>query len=109
MYSAGDSLSTRSDGSCGDVVFYQEDKSLGTWKCEPPLMRLFPLSIIPDVIKKQQAKEKQWELHFNTYGRGISMYRTTEIATLVLQGIPDSLRMDIWMSFSGKSCTHQSL
>lgn len=65
-------------------------------------MTLFPLSTIPDVVKKQQSKEKQWELHFNTYGRGVSMYRTTEIATLVLEGIPDTLRMDIWMAFSGK-------
>lgn len=66
-------------------------------------MSLFPLSPIPEVHKKQEAKEKQWEIHFNTYGRGVSMYRTTEVAKLVLQGIPDNLRMDIWMSFSGKN------
>lgn len=64
-------------------------------------MTVFPLSPIPEVFKRQEAKEKLWELHFNLYGRGISMYRTTDVAKLVLQGVPDSLRMDIWMSFSG--------
>lgn len=73
------------------------------WTCEPALMSLFPLSPIPEVFKKQEAKEKQWELHFNLYGRGISMYRTTEIAKLVLKGIPDNLRMDMWMAFSGNN------
>lgn len=66
-------------------------------------MTIFPLSTIPEVIKKQESKEKMWEMHFNTYGRGISMYRTTDIASLVLQGVPDSLRMEIWMAFSGET------
>lgn len=75
---------------------------VSSWKCEPALMSLFPLSDIPEVNKRQQAKEKEWELHFNMFGTGISMYRTTEVAKLVLQGIPDKLRQDIWMAFSGK-------
>lgn len=72
-----------------------------SWKPQQPLMRIFPLSPIPEVSKKQQHKAKEWEEHFNTYGRGVSMYRTTEVASLVLEGIPDHLRMEIWMSFSG--------
>nr|XP_023016263.1 TBC1 domain family member 9 [Leptinotarsa decemlineata]XP_023016265.1 TBC1 domain family member 9 [Leptinotarsa decemlineata] len=71
------------------------------WRCQQALMKMFPLSPIPDVNRKQVHKARQWEEHFNVYGRGISMYRTTEVATLVLQGVPDHLRMDIWMSFSG--------
>lgn len=31
-------------------------------------------------------QEKQWELHFNEYGCGVSMYRTTDLANLVLNG-----------------------
>ncbi|XP_063922284.1 TBC1 domain family member 9 [Zophobas morio] len=92
-----DSLSTKS-GSSGDAPGVVE---VTPWKCQPALMTVFPLSPIPEVHKKQQFKGKEWELHFNTYGRGVSMYRTTEVAKLVLQGIPDYLRMDIWMSFSG--------
>lgn len=94
-----DSLSTKS-GSSGDAPGVVE---VTPWKCQPALMTVFPLSPIPEVHKKQQFKGKEWELHFNTYGRGVSMYRTTEVAKLVLQGIPDYLRMDIWMSFSGKT------
>ncbi|KAG5898216.1 hypothetical protein JTB14_005595 [Gonioctena quinquepunctata] len=71
------------------------------WKCQQALMKMFPLSPIPDVNKKQEQKARKWEEHFNIYGRGISMYRTTDIASLVLQGVPDHLRMDFWMSFSG--------
>jgi hypothetical protein len=64
-------------------------------------MTLFKLDISPEAISKQEAKEKLWELHFAEYGRGISMYRTTEISKLVLQGVPDRLRREVWMSFSG--------
>lgn len=73
------------------------------WKPQKALMGMFPLSPIPEVSKRQHQKTKDWEEHFNNYGRGVSMYRTTEVAKLVLEGIPDHLRMDIWMSFSGKS------
>ncbi|CAG9825643.1 unnamed protein product [Phaedon cochleariae] len=76
-------------------------KTGDSWKPQQALMKLFPLSPIPDVNKKQEVKAREWEEHFNVYGRGVSMYRTTEVAGLVLQGIPDHLRMDIWMSFSG--------
>lgn len=72
------------------------------WKPQKALMTMFPLSPIPEVSKRQQFKAKEWEEHFNTFGRGVSMYRTTDVAKLVLGGIPDHLRMEIWMSFSGE-------
>jgi hypothetical protein len=64
-------------------------------------MTLFKLDFSSEAISKQEAKEKLWELHFAEYGRGVSMYRTTEISKLVLQGVPDRLRREVWMSFSG--------
>ncbi|XP_057668681.1 TBC1 domain family member 9 isoform X2 [Diorhabda carinulata] len=76
-------------------------KAYTNWKCQYALMRTFPLSPIPDIYRKQEQRARDWEEHFNIYGRGVSMYRTTEVATLVLQGVPDHLRMEIWMSFSG--------
>ncbi|XP_076251354.1 TBC1 domain family member 8/9 isoform X2 [Rhynchophorus ferrugineus] len=86
----------------------QQDRTNGllidlkpTWKYQQALMKEFPLSPIPEVNKKQQQRARQWEEHFNMYGCGISMYRTTEVAKLVLEGIPDHLRMEIWMAFSG--------
>ncbi|KAF5307076.1 hypothetical protein FQR65_LT07135 [Abscondita terminalis] len=95
-----ETMSLKSNSS-GDTHSLSPAEEIMAWKTRPPLMTLFPLSPIPDVSKKQRVKERQWELHFNEYGRGVSMYRTSEVAKLVLQGIPDSLRMDIWMSFSG--------
>ncbi|XP_065173523.1 TBC1 domain family member 9 isoform X2 [Atheta coriaria] len=80
-----------------------------SWKFEPPLMTVFPLSPIPEVNHVQVEKIKSWESHFNKYGRGISMYKTSELVNLVYEGIPDVLRMEIWMSFSGaanKKATH---
>jgi len=71
------------------------------WTPQPPLMTLFKMDFSSEVINKQEVKEKLWELHFAEYGRGVSMYRTTEISRLVLQGIPDRLRREVWMSFSG--------
>jgi hypothetical protein len=64
-------------------------------------MTLFKMDFSSEAVNKQEAKEKLWELHFAEYGRGVSMYRTTEISRLVLQGIPDRLRREVWMSFSG--------
>jgi hypothetical protein len=54
-----------------------------------------------EAVNKQEVKEKEWEQHFAEYGHGVSMYRTTEISALVLRGIPDRLRREVWMSFSG--------
>ncbi|VEN60967.1 unnamed protein product [Callosobruchus maculatus] len=71
------------------------------WRPQQALMHSFPLSPIPEVKKKQEQRAKEWEEHFSIYGRGVSMYRTHEVAGLVLNGIPDHLRMDVWMAFSG--------
>lgn len=64
-------------------------------------MSLFKTAVGNDVARKQDEKVIQWELYFGEYGRGISMYRTAEISKLVLQGIPDTLRREIWLTFSG--------
>ncbi|KAK5644832.1 hypothetical protein RI129_006132 [Pyrocoelia pectoralis] len=96
-----ETLSIKSNGSSGDAQSLSSAEEMTLWKCQPPLMTLFPLSPIFDVAKKQKDREKLWELHFNEFGRGVSMYRTIDIAKLVLQGIPDALRMDTWMAFSG--------
>lgn len=66
-------------------------------------MSLFKTKVDEDVVARQDQKVIQWELHFGEYGRGISMYRTAEINKLVLQGIPDTLRREIWLNFSGNS------
>jgi len=54
------------------------------------------------IIKiKQRAKEVKWELYFKDHGDSISMYKTKELVKLVLDGIPESLRSNLWLKFSG--------
>jgi len=54
------------------------------------------------IIKiKQRAKEVQWDLYFKEHGKGVSMYKTKELVKMVLVGIPDSLRSNLWLTFSG--------
>ena len=72
-----------------------------SWTPQPALMTLFKAALSAEASVKQEAKEKQWELHFAEYGRGITMYRTTETAKLVIQGVPQTLRGEVWLTFSG--------
>lgn len=44
---------------------------------------------------------QRWDQHFFEYGRKITMYRTVEAANLVIEGLPDDLRQELWMCFSG--------
>ncbi|XP_034948646.1 TBC1 domain family member 9 [Chelonus insularis] len=76
-------------------------KPKNSWTPQPPLMTLFKAPLSTEAAVKQEAKEKQWELHFAEYGRGITIYRTTETAKLVIQGVPQTLRGEVWLTFSG--------
>ncbi|KAG8233800.1 hypothetical protein J437_LFUL008020 [Ladona fulva] len=52
--------------------------------------------------KLEEDKLWRWERHLKEHGgRWVGMYRTTELANLVLDGIPHSLRQSLWMLFSG--------
>lgn len=73
-----------------------------TWTMQPPLMTLFKT----DSNVNQETKEKQWELHFAEYGRGVTIYRTVETAKLIIEGIPQSLRGELWLAFSGQNNWH---
>eukprot|EP00051_Salpingoeca_urceolata_P033144 m.19172 g.19172 ORF g.19172 m.19172 type:complete len:1147 (-) comp5888_c0_seq2:74-3514(-) len=46
-------------------------------------------------------KEHLWEVHFSEYGHGVSMFRSRQDRELVKKGVPDSLRNQIWMLYSG--------
>ncbi|MEE6478561.1 hypothetical protein FKM82_011876 [Ascaphus truei] len=52
---------------------------------------------------KEKMKEESWNIHFFEYGRGMCMYRTSKTRELVLKGIPESLRGELWLLFSGAS------
>ena len=51
---------------------------------------------------KEKMKEESWNIHFFEFGRGMCMYRTARTRELVLKGIPESLRGELWLLFSGE-------
>lgn len=51
---------------------------------------------------KEFLKEQAWKNHFAEYGQGVCMYRTEKTKELVLKGIPESMRGELWLLFSGK-------
>uniref|UniRef100_A0A8C9VYY7 TBC1 domain family member 8 n=1 Tax=Scleropages formosus TaxID=113540 RepID=A0A8C9VYY7_SCLFO len=50
---------------------------------------------------KEEAKVRSWEDHFSEYGRGVHMFRTEKAWKLVAMGIPETLRGELWLTFSG--------
>ncbi|XP_041441997.1 TBC1 domain family member 9B isoform X2 [Xenopus laevis] len=54
-------------------------------------------------LAKEKMKEESWNIHFFEYGRGMCMYRTSKTRDLVLKGIPENLRGELWLLFSGAS------
>uniref|UniRef100_A0A671QSX1 TBC1 domain family member 9 n=1 Tax=Sinocyclocheilus anshuiensis TaxID=1608454 RepID=A0A671QSX1_9TELE len=52
-------------------------------------------------LAKEFLKEQAWKNHFTEYGQGVCMYRTEKTKKLVLQGIPENMRGELWLLFSG--------
>ncbi|XP_021209163.1 TBC1 domain family member 9 isoform X1 [Bombyx mori] len=71
------------------------------WTPQPPLMTLFKTHQTSPIKQMQQKKEKRWEDHMAEVGRGVSMYQTTDGSELVVSGLPESLRGELWSVFSG--------
>uniref|UniRef100_A0A8D0ABT6 TBC1 domain family member 9B n=1 Tax=Sander lucioperca TaxID=283035 RepID=A0A8D0ABT6_SANLU len=55
----------------------------------------------PPLQMKEKMKEEAWNIHFSEFGRGVCMYRTSRTRELVLNGIPECLRGELWLLFSG--------
>ncbi|CAF1299818.1 unnamed protein product [Adineta steineri] len=67
----------------------------------PPLYLQFNSNYTEERLTLEKERETLWNMHFTTYGRGSTMYRTNELYELIFQGIPDSLRNELWLIFSG--------
>uniref|UniRef100_A0A4W5PLQ2 TBC1 domain family member 9 n=1 Tax=Hucho hucho TaxID=62062 RepID=A0A4W5PLQ2_9TELE len=52
-------------------------------------------------LAKEFLKEQVWKNHFTEYGQGVCMYRTEKTKDLVLKGIPENMRGELWLLFSG--------
>ncbi|XP_053329061.1 TBC1 domain family member 8B [Spea bombifrons] len=50
---------------------------------------------------KEKMKEQSWKILFTECGRGVSMFRTKRTRNLVVRGIPETLRGELWLLFSG--------
>ncbi|EDW18570.1 TBC1 domain family member 9 isoform X1 [Drosophila mojavensis] len=72
-----------------------------SWSKQTALLNTFKTQFSADIQKKQEQKLARWEDHFRDFGRGIAMYRTTDVINLIVEGIPDKLRQEIWLIFSG--------
>uniref|UniRef100_A0A673JZJ4 TBC1 domain family member 9-like n=1 Tax=Sinocyclocheilus rhinocerous TaxID=307959 RepID=A0A673JZJ4_9TELE len=69
-----------------------------------PLMShglLYALFTLACFQAKEFLKEQAWKNHFTEYGQGVCMYRTEKTKELVLQGIPENMRGELWLLFSG--------
>jgi hypothetical protein len=64
-------------------------------------MPLFCMAYSNEKREREEMKEKHWTKHFSEYGHGISFYRTTELYELILEGLPDKYRSELWLIFSG--------
>ncbi|KAG1658615.1 TBC1 domain family member 9 [Nymphon striatum] len=76
------------------------------FQIQPALVTLFPFNSTSSSenamsVAKSTIKERSWMSHFKKFGRGVSMYRTDKTFYLVSKGIPDTLRGELWMLFSG--------
>lgn len=69
---------------------------------QPALISIFNQRHPEDELTpREAAKEHLWDLHFAEFGRGMCMYRTHATHELVLKGIPEKYRGEMWMVFSG--------
>lgn len=85
--------------------FNSSQEPIVEYEFQPALLSLFShtdgVEISPKKEAQEAAKKNLWELHIAEYGRGMCMYRTHNTQELVLKGIPDNLRGEMWMIFSG--------
>ncbi|XP_067937968.1 TBC1 domain family member 9-like [Watersipora subatra] len=67
----------------------------------PALHEHFCPKSIDDMSPKDAARASLWSMTFAEYGRGVCMYRTKKIHDEIMRGLPDDLRGEMWMIYSG--------
>nr|CAB3266843.1 TBC1 domain family member 9 [Phallusia mammillata] len=80
---------------------FDKEENGNTIELQPALFSVFKRLNPSDIDPKETVKEHLWSIHFTEYGRGVCMYRTPKTRELVMKGIPDKLRGEIWMIYSG--------
>lgn len=72
-----------------------------SWCKQTALMNNFKTGLTAEMLRKQNENMRKWNKHFMEFGRGVSMFRTTDVINLITDGVPEDLRQEIWMIFSG--------
>ena len=67
----------------------------------PPLYLQFSQNPTDQQRALENVRQAAWKTHFAVFGRGSTMYRTNELYEMLLQGIPDAFRSELWGIFSG--------
>lgn len=84
------------------------ENSAPSFELQPALVSLFCRRDSDELSSRETVKEHLWNIHFAEYGRGVCMYRTVATLQLILKGLPEKYRGEVWMLFSGaineKSC-----
>jgi hypothetical protein len=87
--------------------------SKGTVSCEEGgqlILKMFFAHCLVALIfllqLKEKMKEQSWNILFSECGRGVSMFRTKKTRDLVVRGIPETLKGELWMLFSGITLFH---
>lgn len=97
-------LTTRISELCGRIIApisRERAKFDISWCKQNALMNNFKTGLTAEMLKKQNENMRKWNKHFSEFGRGISMFRTTDVINLITDGVPEDLRQEIWMIFSG--------
>ncbi|XP_069954953.1 TBC1 domain family member 9 isoform X1 [Cherax quadricarinatus] len=96
------SLSSLSVGSISDNNGSSFSETLEAETTTVPLRSLY-IGFEDDMDEGdcEKRKEALWDRHWSEYGRGVTMYRTVETLRLVLEGLPDTVRREVWLIFSG--------
>ncbi|XP_036360730.1 TBC1 domain family member 9 isoform X4 [Octopus sinensis] len=93
--------SIKDAGDNGTTENNQPKEANGNFPIQPALISLFNRRDSDELTNKESIKQHLWGIHFSEYGKGVCMYRTHKTRELILKGIPDNLRGEIWMTFSG--------
>ncbi|XP_022235832.1 TBC1 domain family member 9-like, partial [Limulus polyphemus] len=79
----------------------EDNSSYISWEPQPALSTLFHVEISSHIEAQEANKLQLWNIHFAEYGRGLCSYNNSRAQELVLKGIPDKLRGELWMLYSG--------
>ena len=84
-----------------DMALGKAEEKLTPEPLARPLRLLFQADRHTNRLSVEQSKEIPWINYFATHGRDICMIKDQKLKQLILGGIPDAFRGELWMILSG--------